>query len=128
MQLTPPPVYRIPKVSVCFRVLEYRYPILESLPCLGLKSYCTRTKLRFCLHIFAHPDSRRGVSRKSLFVIVEPHSNIQKKSLEEKGVNIVGVRELLCLRMFVFLTAALLTFSQCMVDSHNLYFSQLSLH
>ena len=64
----------------------------KSLPCLGLKSYCsdgTRTKLRFCLHIFAHPDSRRGVSRKSLFVIVEPHSNIQKKSLEEKGVNIV---------------------------------------
>ena len=56
--------------------------------CLGLKSYCsdgTRTKLRFCLHIFAHPDSRPGVSRKSLFVIVEPHSNFQKKSLEEKG-------------------------------------------
>ena len=62
--------------------------LLGSLPCLALRSYVldgTRTKLRFCLHIFAHPDSRRGVSRKSLFVIVEPHSNIQKMSLE-KGV------------------------------------------
>ena len=62
-----------------------------ALPCLALRSYIldgTRTKLRFCLHIFAHSDRRRGVSRKSSFVIVEPHSNIQKKSLEEKGVNI----------------------------------------
>ena len=35
---------------------------------------------------------------------------------------------LTCSAMFVFLTAALLIFSQWMVDSHNLYFSQFSLN
>ena len=76
-----PPAYGTPSAD------RHRMPG-GPLPCLALRSYVldgTRTKLRFCLHILAHPDSRRGVSRKSLFVIVEPHSNIQKMSLE-KGV------------------------------------------
>ena len=78
--------------NIAMLLLEILQPVTrltawcQALPCLALRSYVldgTRTKLRFCLHIFAHPDSRRGVSRKSLFVIVEPHSNIQKMSLEK---------------------------------------------
>ena len=89
-------IIRLGTAVICYPFYFTLFLLLLSVPpcpqaCLGLKSYCsdgTRTKLRFCLHILAHPDSRREVSRKSLFVIVEPHSNIQKKSLEEKVVNI----------------------------------------
>ena len=60
-------------------------------PWLGLESYLldgTRTKFRLSVCILARPTSLPEVYRKVAFVVRSSHPNIQKKSLEEKGVNI----------------------------------------
>ena len=65
---------------------------LFSLPWLGAFQYTfhgTRIYFRLRGHKLGGSESRPGVSRKTTFVVRSSHSNIQKKSLEGKGVNII---------------------------------------
>ena len=73
-------------------VQQRRNPTWDPQACLGLKSYLsdgTRTKFPTPVHILARPTSLPELSRKVPLVVRGTHPNIQKKSLEEKGVNTV---------------------------------------